>query len=44
VMAQLQESHPYDEPQFLVYPLTNSSPGYAAWVRESTTDDVGDTA
>ena len=33
----IEQSHPYDEPQFLVYPITSSTPGYAAWVRESTT-------
>lgn len=42
VKAQVEKSHPYDEPQFLVYPITDSSPGYAAWVHESTTSDLDD--
>lgn len=41
VKAQVEKSHPYNEPQFLVYPMTDSSPGYSAWVRESTTPDLG---
>lgn len=36
VKAKVKKSHPYDEPQFLVYAITDSASGYAAWVRQST--------
>ena len=40
--TEFVKSHPYDEPQFLVYAISDASPGYASWVREATTTHIGD--
>ncbi|EMI42818.1 divalent-cation tolerance protein CutA [Rhodopirellula sp. SWK7] len=36
VVHWLTENHPYDEPQILVTPVTEATPGYAAWVVDQT--------
>lgn len=33
--AFVRDTHPYDEPEFLVLPALGASAGYARWVRES---------
>ncbi len=36
LMEHLTQNHPYDEPQILVTPVTDSATGYARWVTEQT--------
>lgn len=36
VTARIQSEHPYDEPQILALPVLTASPGYHAWVLDST--------
>ena len=33
----LQENHPYEEPEFLVFPASAGSKGYLEWVRSQVT-------
>ena len=33
---RLNETHPYAEPQILMLPVADSTPGYQAWVNEQT--------
>ena len=33
--AFVRDTHPYDEPEFLIVPALGASEGYARWVRES---------
>lgn len=37
--AELQEKHPYDEPEFVVLAVEAGSAGYLGWVREETRVD-----
>ncbi|MFG0266024.1 MAG: divalent-cation tolerance protein CutA [Rhodopirellula sp. JB055] len=38
VIDWLAQNHPYDEPQIVVLPVEKSTPGYARWVAESTSE------
>ena len=36
VRDRIAESHPYDEPQILLVPIDDASPGYQQWVLDET--------
>ncbi|SMP78450.1 divalent cation tolerance protein [Neorhodopirellula lusitana] len=40
VLDWLAQNHPYEQPELLVTPVTNSSAGYAQWVTAHTRDDT----
>ncbi|UCG89735.1 MAG: divalent-cation tolerance protein CutA [Candidatus Heimdallarchaeota archaeon] len=36
IQAMIQESHPYDLPAFVVYPIHSGSEAYLKWIAEET--------
>jgi len=41
LVSWLSENHPYDEPQIVVIPVVETTPGYARWVVEQTGESSG---
>jgi periplasmic divalent cation tolerance protein len=41
VETAIRANHPYEQPEIIATPVVASDPGYAKWVRESTSIDQG---